>query len=63
MVNEILLCLHLMKSIGQWQRSGVLSGKEDGLKGKALEDLHCLARSAQCTILQDKVYELLGLLP
>ena len=62
-VNEISPCLHLLKSIGQWQRAGVLSDKEDGLKGTALDDLRRLAGSAQCTIPQDKVYGLLGLLP
>jgi hypothetical protein len=46
MVNKISPCLHLLKSIGQWQRSGVLSDKEDGLKGMALDDLRHLAGSA-----------------
>ena len=40
-----------------------MSNKEDRLKGAALGNLRCLARSAQCTIPQDKVYGLLGLLP
>ena len=62
-VNEISPCLHLLKSIGQWRSSGALSDKEDGLKGTALDDLRHLAGSAQCTIPQDKVYGLLGLLP
>jgi hypothetical protein len=63
MVNEISPCLHLLNSIGQWQRSGVLSNREDGLKGTALDDLCRLARSAQCTLPHDKVFGLLGLLP
>jgi hypothetical protein len=63
MVNEILPCLHLLNSIGQWQRSGVLSNREDGLKGTALDDLRRLAGSAQCTLPHDKVFGLLGLLP
>ena len=49
--------------IGQWQRSGVLSNREDGLKDTALDDLCRLARSAQCTTPYDKVFALLGLLP
>jgi hypothetical protein len=63
MVNAISPCLHLLNSIGQWQRSGVLSNREDGLKGTALDDLCRLARSAQCTLAHDKVFGLLGLLP
>ena len=63
MVNEISPCLHLLNSIGQWQRSGVLSNREDGLKGTALDDLSRLAGSAQCTLPHDKVFGLLGLLP
>ncbi|KAI0438720.1 heterokaryon incompatibility protein-domain-containing protein [Xylaria telfairii] len=55
--------LQLLNSIGQWQKSGVLSSKEDGLKGTALDDLNCLAGSAQCTLPHDKVFGLLGLLP
>ncbi|KAI0528336.1 heterokaryon incompatibility protein-domain-containing protein [Xylaria digitata] len=55
--------LQLLNSIGQWQKSGVLSSKEDGLKGTALGDLRCLAGSAQCTLPHDKVFGLLGLLP
>ena len=35
LVNKISPCLHLLNSIGQWQRSGVLSNREDGLKGTA----------------------------
>jgi hypothetical protein len=38
-VNKISPCLHLLKSIGQWQRSRVLSSREDGLKSTALDDL------------------------
>jgi hypothetical protein len=63
MVNEISPCLHLLNSIEQWQRSGVLSNREDGLKGTALDDLCRLAGSAQCTLPHDKVFGLLGLLP
>jgi len=55
--------LQLLNSIGQWQRSGVLSDKEDGLKGTAVDDLRRLAGSAQCTLPHDKVFGLLGLLP
>ncbi|TVY37547.1 SET domain-containing protein, partial [Lachnellula occidentalis] len=55
--------LQLLNSIGQWQRSGVLSDKEDGLKGTAVDDLCRLAGSAQCTLPHDKVFGLLGLLP
>jgi len=44
-MNEISPCLHLLNSIGQWQRSGVLSNREDGLKGTALDDfLYCRFR-------------------
>jgi len=39
MVNEISPCLHLLNSIGQWQRSGVLPDREDGLKGTALDHM------------------------
>lgn len=42
---------------------GVLSDKEDGLKGTAVDDLRRLAGSAQCTLPHDKVFGLLGLLP
>jgi hypothetical protein len=45
-VTRISLYLQLLNSIGQWQRSGVLSDKEDGLKGTAVDDLRCLAGSA-----------------
>jgi hypothetical protein len=62
-VTRISPCLQLLNSIGQWQRSGVLSNKEDGLKGTAVDDLRRLAGSAQCTLLHDKVFGLLGLLP
>jgi hypothetical protein len=55
--------LQLLNSIGQWQKSGVLSNKEDGLKGTAVDDLRRLAGSAQCTLPHDKVFGLLGLLP
>lgn len=50
-------------SIGQWQRSGALSDKEDGLKGTAVGDLRRLAESAKCTLPHDKVFGLLGLFP
>jgi hypothetical protein len=62
-VNEISPYLHLLNSIGQWQRSGVLSNREDGLKGTALDDLCRLAGSAQYTLPHDKIFGLLGLLP
>ncbi|KAI0115498.1 heterokaryon incompatibility protein-domain-containing protein [Nemania sp. FL0031] len=55
--------VQLLNSIGQWQKSGVLSSDEDGLKGTALADLRRLAESAQCTLPHDKVFGLLGLLP
>ncbi|KAH9211167.1 hypothetical protein DL95DRAFT_465154 [Leptodontidium sp. 2 PMI_412] len=55
--------LQLLNSIGQWQRSGVLSDTRGGLKGTAVDDLCRLAGSAQCTLPQDKVFGLLGLLP
>ena len=55
--------LQLLNSIEQWQKSGVLSDKEDGLKGTAVDDLRRLAGSAQCTLPHDKVFGLLGLLP
>lgn len=55
--------LQLLNSIGQWQNLGVLSDKDDGLKGTAVDDLCCLAGSAQCTLPHDKVFGLLGLLP
>jgi hypothetical protein len=61
--TRILPCLQLLNSIGQWQKSGVLSDKEDRLKGTAVDDLRCLAGSAQCTLPHDKVFGLLGLLP
>lgn len=63
LVNEISPCLHLLNSIGQWQRSGVLSNREDGLKGTALADLCRWAGSAKCDLPHDKVFGLLGLLP
>jgi hypothetical protein len=62
-VNKISLCLHLLNSIGQWQRSGVLSNREDGLKGIALDNLCRLAGSIQYTLPHNKVFGLLGLLP
>ncbi|KAI0551613.1 heterokaryon incompatibility protein-domain-containing protein [Xylaria curta] len=62
-VTETSPFLQLLNSIGQWQMSGVLSSKEEGLKGTALGDLRCLAESAQCTLPHDKVFGLLGLLP
>jgi len=62
-VTKISPCLQLLNSIRQWQRSGVLSNREDGLKGTALDDLCRLARSVQCTLPHDKVFGLLGLLP
>ncbi|KAJ8123774.1 hypothetical protein ONZ43_g350 [Nemania bipapillata] len=62
-VTVISPFLRLLNSIGQWQKSGVWSSKEDGLKGTALGDLRCLAESAQCTLTQDKVFGLIGLLP
>jgi hypothetical protein len=62
-VAKISPYLQLLKSIGQWQKSGVLSNKEDGLKGTAVDDLCRLAGSAQCTLPHDKVFGLLGLLP
>ncbi|MCJ1386334.1 hypothetical protein MMC17_009460 [Xylographa soralifera] len=55
--------LQLLNSIGQWQKSGVLFDKDDGLKGTAVDDLCRLAGSAQCTLPHDKVFGLLGLLP
>ncbi|KAI8623900.1 heterokaryon incompatibility protein-domain-containing protein [Xylariaceae sp. FL1651] len=55
--------LQLLNSIRQWQKSGALSDKEDGLKGTAVDDLRRLAGSAQCTLPHDKVFGLLGLLP
>ncbi|KAI0914716.1 heterokaryon incompatibility protein-domain-containing protein [Ustulina deusta] len=55
--------LQLLNSIEQWQKSGFLASKEDGLKGMALGNLRCLAGSAQCTLPHDKVFGLLGLLP
>ncbi|KAL5379234.1 hypothetical protein PMIN02_010995 [Paraphaeosphaeria minitans] len=61
--TRISPCLQLLKSIGQWQKLGVLSDKEDGLKGTAVDDLCRLAGSAQCTLPHDKVFGLLGLLP
>ncbi|KAI1739551.1 heterokaryon incompatibility protein-domain-containing protein [Xylaria scruposa] len=61
-VTDMSPFLQLLNSIGQWQKSGVLSSKEDGLKGTALDDLRCLAKSAQCTLSHDKVFGLLGLL-
>ena len=62
-VTKISPYLQLLNSIGQWQKSGVLSNKEDGLKDTALDDLCRLAGSAQCTLPHDKVFGLLGLLP
>jgi Heterokaryon incompatibility protein (HET)/SET domain len=62
-VARISPYLQLLNSIGQWQKSGVLSDKEDGLKGTAVDDLRRLAGSAQCTLPHDKVFGLLGLLP
>jgi hypothetical protein len=56
MVNKISPYLHLLNSIGQWQRSRVLSNREDGLKGTELDDLCHLAGSAQCTLPHDKVF-------
>jgi hypothetical protein len=60
--TRISPCLQLLKSVGQWQKSGVLSDKEDGLKGTAVDDLRPLAGSAQCPLHYDKVFGLLGLL-
>jgi len=53
--TRISPCLQLLNSIGQWQKSGVLSDKEDGLKGTAVDDLRRLAGSAQCTLPHDRV--------
>jgi hypothetical protein len=54
MVNAISPCLHLLNSIGQWKRSGVLSDREDGLKSTALDDLCRLVRTAHGTLAHDK---------
>ena len=62
-VAKISPYLQLLNSIGQWQKSGALSNRGDGLKGTALDDLCRLAGSAQCTLPHDKVFGLLGLLP
>jgi hypothetical protein len=50
-MDKISPCLQLLNSIGQWQRSGVLSDKEDGLKGTALDDLCRLAGSIQVCLM------------
>jgi hypothetical protein len=57
-VTKISPYLQLLNSIGQWQKSGVLSNKEDGLKDTALDDLCRLAGSAQCTLLHNKVFDI-----
>ena len=55
--------LQLLNTIGGEHRSGCLSDKRDGLQSAELDDLSRLARNAQCSLPQEKVFGLLGLLP
>ena len=45
-IAKMLLYLQLLNSIKQWQKSGVLSNKEDKLKGIIVDNLRRLARFA-----------------
>ncbi|KAI9862945.1 MAG: hypothetical protein M1813_004118 [Trichoglossum hirsutum] len=60
-VNKLSAAAALLQS--PISKRGVLSNKEDGLKGTAVDDLRRLAGSAQCTLPHNKVFGLLGLLP